>query len=176
VDTNKESGIKSKSSFFGGLTPTKPKEKEMEEQVTVEETIEALKNKVGPITLESRWRNALALKGKFVKPLTTKEKAQLKKLGKYLGEKQFEVLDWVMENWSKFASGASSASGSKSYPTEPNIGYLLVHHAYAVNYMSSLSDLTKPLQEIAKPVIVPTETVVPYKPSPEEVSALLEEL
>ena len=82
-------------------------------------------------SLESHWKKkcSLAMDGIYQKPLTGKERGQLKMLAKYLGgnEQAKEVISYAVEHWWKFAVAASAAADT-GMPTEPHIGYLLKHH------------------------------------------------
>jgi hypothetical protein len=73
------------------------------------------------------------------RPLTPKEFGQLKLLRKHLGDSTRLVLDWVLNNWSRFCSQAISSAGLSSAPATPHIGFLLAHCAVAVNLMYSLA-------------------------------------
>ena len=85
------------------------------------------------------------------KPLTTKDRAVLKKFAKDVENEQLvrRVITYVIGNWSKFTSEASAAAGQDNYPTLPNIGYLQVHQSKAVSMTLKYDGLS--VQPIAKP-------------------------
>lgn len=182
ITTTTKTGVQKQHATPDEKTPEKTNE---EEGVTVKETLEVLKGKtqISP-TMESHWRQGLALLSKeYHPPLTTKDKAQLKRLGKLLGDEKFRVVDWCLENWGKFASPAAAQAGLATYPTKPNIGFLLKHHAYAVNRLQSiaesgLEDVTVGASPVTTKVVQKLVNTVeePYKPSPEEFEKLLAEL
>jgi hypothetical protein len=96
-----------------------------------------LKNLKTPVTgnLGAFWQQRRALvQGGYQKPLTGKEMAQLKQLHTQLGELTRPVIDYVMNHWTAFASRAGVAAGC-TYPADPHIGFLLKHHAVAVNLL-----------------------------------------
>lgn len=87
-------------------------------------------------SLGAYWKSRCALAtGKYQHPLTGKESAQLKQLHAYLGTQTRPVIDYVVEHWWKFANRAAAAAGC-SCPTDPHIGFLLKHHAVAVELLT----------------------------------------
>jgi hypothetical protein len=95
-----------------------------------------------PFSLGVRWHSRLSLLSgrEWQKPLTQKERGQLKLLANALGPLTHEVIDWALENWLKFARRAESAAGLTTFPTEPHIGFLLAHCGVAVNMMQSVAE------------------------------------
>ena len=87
-----------------------------------------------PFALEVRWRGGVSLRDKsaFQKPLTNKERGQLKMLANALGSLTNEVVDWALANWFRFAQKAQIEAGLRSFPSEPHIGFLLTHCNVAV--------------------------------------------
>jgi hypothetical protein len=107
-----------------------------------------------PFSLEIRWHSRLSLLDgeKWQKPLTQKERGQLKNLANALGPLTNEVMDWALENWSDFASTAATQSGVNGYPSAPHIGFLLAHCGVAVNQMHSSAEAKKRQAEKQKEI------------------------
>jgi len=95
-------------------------------------------------SLAAYWMHLLATVSPtgYQKPVTQKEAGQLKQLSTYLGEQVRPVMAYAVEHWWKFASRAGAEAGIP-FPASPHIGFLLKHHAVAVNL------LTQPVQLIA---------------------------
>lgn len=114
--------------------------------------------------------------GKFQKPLTSKDLGQLKKFAVDVGEIAPNVLQYVFQNWWKFAHAAKAEAGLENCPSTPNIGYLLKYQATAVNlYLQSIAMpvialVAIPQQEVKSEV---PEDEKPYIPSPDELQVLL---
>lgn len=131
-------------------------------------------------SLSAYWKSRCALISQtYQKPLTQKEQGQLKMLQGYLGEQTRPVIDYVVEHWYKFATRAATAAGC-SCPSEPHIGFLLKHHAVAINLLVP-SDISSPLVvELAEPVqLIATvvETTDPVQTlTPQELAELLADL
>jgi hypothetical protein len=107
-----------------------------------------------PFSLEIRWNSRLSLLNgeKWQKPLTQKERGQLKNLANALGPLTNEVMDWALENWSDFASTAATQSGVNGYPSAPHIGFLLAHCGVAVNQMKSIAAAKRKQEEKQKEI------------------------
>lgn len=123
------------------------------------------------------WKSKVAeYTGFFHQSLTHKEVAQLKRLGKLLGEQVEPVIAHTIENWKTFGSYAKSQAGLQTYPKSPHIGFFLAHHAAAwelyLEFQSIGKNKEKQSQSLepvfkAKPVpTLPKE--IPYIPSDEE--------
>jgi hypothetical protein len=70
--------------------------------------------------------------GASPKPVTHKERGQLKKLRADLTEERFyPVVQYAVENWTKFSLEARYAAGLSCNPQMPGIGYLLRHERTA---------------------------------------------
>lgn len=69
------------------------------------------------------------------RPLSAKEMGQLKQLRNYLGKETENVIGWAVDNWPRFAWRARAEAGLPSHPGNPHIGFLLKHHAIAVNLL-----------------------------------------
>jgi hypothetical protein len=132
---------------------------EVGEGVSMKAT-DVLKNqKVGvSSSLGAHWKAKMALEsGAFQHPLTAKEAGQLKQLSKYLGsvETTKATIDYVIDHWATFAHLAGNAAGLFTVPSEPHIGFLLKHHAVAVNLQvppvtpSTQPEPPPPVQSIA---------------------------
>jgi hypothetical protein len=95
-----------------------------------------------PFVLGDRWQSRLKeiYPQDWQKPLTAKERGQLKDLANVLGASTNEAIEWTIRNWSKFASSVSIGV-SLSYPSKPQIGFLLVHCAVAMNLMRRQAEL-----------------------------------
>lgn len=93
-------------------------------------------------SLGDRWQSRLkeVYPQDWPKPLTNRERGQLKNLANVLGPATNEVIEWTIGNWSKFASSVSTGV-SLSYPSNPQVGFLLVHCAHAVNFMRRQAEL-----------------------------------
>lgn len=98
----------------------------------------------------------------YQKPLTGKERGQLKLLQNQLGPATREVIAWAVSHWQRFAGDAATDAGLglDGYPKAPHIGFLLKYHATAVNLM-----LPKPTDVI--PVLFDPASV-PVTPVSEE--------
>jgi hypothetical protein len=64
---------------------------------------------------------------------TARERGQLKYLERYLENRTQTVIAYALKNCESFAREASCDSGVRSWPHAPHIGFLLKHHAVAVN-------------------------------------------
>lgn len=91
------------------------------------------------------------------KPLTLKERGQLKQLGKYLLDDTKKTIDWALTNWWKFTHEAAVQAGLATFPTVPTeqggIGFLLKYCAVAVNLMQKQSKVQESAK--AEPVHMP---------------------
>ena len=100
------------------------------------------------VRLASLWQHRMTtLTGAFHRNLTIKEMGQLKFLRKRFGVWTFFVVDWALENWSRFCQQARLSKGLDSVPPKPHIGFLLAHGDTAVNLMSSIAKTMKPVSE-----------------------------
>ena len=70
--------------------------------------------------------------------LSPKELGQLRELRRIVGDDTMNVIDWAVNNWSKFAWEARERTGLCSHPENPHIGFLLRHCDTAVNMMSKV--------------------------------------
>ena len=131
-------------------------------------------------SLGAYWQSRCHLvSDQYQHPLTAKQQGQLKQLFKYLGPQTKPVIAYAVEHWWKFASHAGAAAGC-SHPAEPHIGFLLKHHAVAVNLLTKPSPppsvpepgLPNPLHSIAGGA----ETPPSYVPSSQELTELLDGL
>lgn len=127
-------------------------------------------------SLGAYWMSRMALlKGTYQHPLTGKEHGQLKQLSKYLGEDVRRVIDYAIHNWWKFASQAGALAGLSSWPAEPHIGYLLKHHAVAMNLLTPQSASPPPVEEAPVQLIATgTETEVAHVLTSKELTELLD--
>ncbi|MDT8071044.1 MAG: hypothetical protein ROO76_23045 [Terriglobia bacterium] len=129
-------------------TKNKQQEEEGEktEQQEQEEKMKLLQNEAVPLSsLVSFWQSRIAsVGGGFQKQLTGRDRGQLKMLADKVGAQTKDVIQYAVNNWWKFATKASAMSGVGSFPTAPHIGFLLKHHAVAVNLYMGTSDKTIP--------------------------------
>lgn len=99
-------------------------------------------------SLGAYWKSRCALVSQdYQHPLTAKQLAQLKQLSKYLGDRTKPVIAYAVEHWWKFASRAGASAGC-SFPADPHIGFLLKHHAVAVNllYPAEVPEAPPPME------------------------------
>jgi hypothetical protein len=129
--------------------------------------------------LGAYWKSQCEVEyGGFQKALTGKECGQLKQLHKSLGEETRPVISYVISHWWKFASRAAASAGISSWPADPHIGFLLKHHAVAVNLLSLKQALPPPAAEPLPPPAINCSGAEeqPYVPSPQELTELLDGL
>lgn len=110
------------------------------------------KSETQPVpVLAALWQSRMkTLFGVVGKPLTPRDFGQLKKLRTCLGGVTSELIDWALNNWGSFATKAAAEAGIGVWPAHPHIGFLLAHHALALE-----------LQSIAKaPVVAVNDTPV----------------
>jgi hypothetical protein len=129
-------------------------------------------------SLPSYWQHRIeTVVGGYLKPLTGREAGQLKQLHKYLGEKTHDVIAYAINNWWKFASVAG-AEAAVPWPTSPHIGFLLKHHAVAVNLMQPVAAPVHRAVEVPPaswgPPVIVQET--PYVLTQEELDEMLADL
>lgn len=117
-------------------------------------------SKVNTKALVVHWKKRLALlSGAFVKEPTGKDVGQMGLFLKAVGEaRALAVLDWALQNWTRFTFEASEAKGLKVTPDQPVIGFLLAHHDVAVQLSAQ-----KPKVKAAPPKPV-TQVPVPAAP------------
>lgn len=156
--------------------PTGGEEKE-KDQV---KAVDILKNHQGSATgsLGAFWKSRMKLiaNGKYQKDLTSQENGQLKMLSKYLGNDTRPVIDYAINHWMKFASEAGVIAGV-SPPVEPHIGFLLKHHAVAVNLLRPVATPPPPVVEVpVQSVASNTEQEPAYKFTPKELAEWIDEL
>lgn len=141
-----------------------------------DEILKQHKTKASTGSLPAFWqkRRALISSG-FQKHLTGKDIGQLKMLQSALGDQTRAVIDVVLGNWLKFASRAGAAAGTP-YPTEPSIGFLLLHHDVAADMMTPKKTA---VQSIAQVVVKPvydssvSEEEKPHKMTKQELAEML---
>jgi hypothetical protein len=73
--------------------------------------------------------------GDINKVLAPREYGQLKMLRNILEDVTVFVMVWVTSNWRVFTLRTVNSKGLLSAPNTPHIGFLLAHHAVAVNMM-----------------------------------------
>jgi hypothetical protein len=135
--------------------------------------------------LPAEWQHLKSLSpthGGFQHGMTIKELSQLKMFGKRVSVSVDPVtlLDWVFAEWWKFSQDARFKKGLSHAPTCPEAGFLLKHCEIAVNLY--LQSIAKPDKIITAPktFVMPVKLVAdadkPYKPTAEQIQALLAEL
>jgi len=158
--------------------PVQPAEPKKVMWMKAEDILKAHK---GPLhgNLGAYWKSQCEVEfGGFQKALTGKECGQLKQLHKSLKEETRPVISYVISHWWKFASRAAASAGMSSWPVDPHIGFLLKHHAVAVNLLSLKQALPPPAAEPLPPPAINCSGTEeqPYVPSPQELTELLEGL
>jgi hypothetical protein len=111
-------------------------------------------------------------KGEYQKPLTQKERGQLKMLANKIGAQTAEVIEFAIKNWTNFGYKASVEAGFGDYPSRPHIGFLLAHHHAAINLMHSIAAKPKPVVPLPPPSDVPKEPVDCYETPKVQIKAL----
>lgn len=66
------------------------------------------------------------------KPLTAKEAGQLKQLFRVLGIYTTKVVDYALDNWSKFIARVSTQYNCPTFPQKPHTGFLFSYAHEAV--------------------------------------------
>ena len=125
-------------------------------------------------TLTECWQQARRISpGTYVKPLTDKEVGQLKYLWKCVGDEAADVAAFALKNWHRFASRAGVQAGVPG-PEEPHIGFLVKHHAVAVNMWRHSKAQPSPPTTLPPPPPLPqTPIEVPHKLTTEELNEML---
>ena len=118
--------------------------------------------------------------GGWQKPLTAKERGQLKNLANVLGARTRDVIDYAFSNWWKFAEEAKGDAGLKSFPTTPQIWFLLQHCQVAVNQLEAkeaeLVESEEPIDQFVKiphPVQVQVVKEKPFTATPAQVAKIM---
>ena len=76
------------------------------------------------------------------KPLTPRQFGQLKLLRNGLEDITWDVMQWVLENWTRFSQEAKRCAGLPCAPSNPHIGFLLAHCNVAVSLMYDIAKST----------------------------------
>ena len=76
------------------------------------------------------------------KPLTPQQFGQLKLLRDALEDITWDVMQWVLENWTLFSQEAKGCAGLPCAPANPHIGFLLAHCQLAVNLVYNIAEST----------------------------------
>jgi hypothetical protein len=122
------------------------------------------------------WRAQIsAMFGGYQKPLTTREVGQLKQLDKYLGLQCRPVIRYALEHWGRFASRAGAEAGV-AWPVSPHVGFLLKHHAVAVNLMMETSNRAESPPQQLNYAVLPLPLPEPEEPHRLTVEELAEML
>lgn len=102
--------------------------------------------------------------------LTQKQANQCRLFGKYLNDLTEPVMNYVFDNWWKFAHSAKAAAGLAHAPVDPEPGYLLKHRRVAVElYLQSIAAPVS-IAPTSEPPATPDAALkeMPYVPSDEE--------
>jgi hypothetical protein len=93
-------------------------------------------------SLEILWNSRMAVLsgGKSPRPLTPKERGQLKYVANQLGPYTREVIVFILDNWTKFAKQAEWDDGLLSYPAESHVGLLVAHLRTALGMMPTVAE------------------------------------
>jgi hypothetical protein len=91
----------------------------------------------GKFSLGDLWQERLFLlyPGQFQKPLTQRERGQLKTLANLLGPETKEIITFALTNWDVIGKTTESWGMSPAYPARPHIGFLLAHCDVALHLM-----------------------------------------
>jgi hypothetical protein len=157
----------------GGIEEgNKEKEGNKENTGWLMKATEVLKNhKGGGVegSLEAYWKSRCALvSNEYQRPLTGKERGQLKQLSKYLGTETKPVIAYAVEHWLKFSTHAAISAGTVGAES-PHIGFLLKYHAVAVN-------LLHPVEKPPVVVELPVQSIAPVAEKVEVHAISLKEL
>jgi hypothetical protein len=121
------------------------------------------------------WKCQLAaITGDSPKELTPRKAKQLKLLYRSFGMQTKEVVDWALNNWWKFAHEAMYQAGLTSCPPTPHMGFLLAHHAVAVNLMQSIAHTPKPVPAATPAMAVPVKVPKKLDLTPHEWNMVLD--
>ena len=93
--------------------------------------------------LAALWKARVKMIFNAEKPLTHREFGQLKMLRDRLGDTATEVLDWALNNWSRFSIEATARTGLLSAPPVPHIGFLLAHYDVSISLMFAIAKSAK---------------------------------
>ncbi|MDR3718882.1 MAG: hypothetical protein P4K98_08775 [Bryobacteraceae bacterium] len=101
-------------------------------------------------SLGGRWTKRLALiEKKTQKPLTVKQKSQLKAFAKAIEDIKLDpgvVIDYALDNWLSFGAKAQQWAGLNNYPSYPHIGFLRQYWNVLVDlYLDSIAPKLEPL-------------------------------
>lgn len=123
------------------------------------------------------WQKARTISpGHYVKPLTDKERGQLKYLQKCLGGEAADVAEYALKNWYRFALRAGAEAGV-TFPEEPHIGFFVKHHAVAVNMRRQTSaPLPRPEPSASSLALPQTPIELPHRLTAEELAEMLANL
>jgi hypothetical protein len=113
--------------------------------------------------------------GGYQKPLTMKERGQLKYLHQCLGPVTRDVIEYAITQWAQFTYKA--AFGVSSYPFQPHVGFLLAHHEVAVNLLMPVKvvqSISEPMPQRTPPPVTPIEP--PYELTWVELQKMLDGL
>lgn len=95
------------------------------------------------------WVKGQASHGKYIKPLTRVEQAQLKAPLKHLEDnaEYLRGMHWALNNWGAFMHAVKLAAGLTTAPDSPHPGFFAKYHAIAMSQSKkAVVDMPKPTQ------------------------------
>jgi len=121
----------------------------------------------------------------FQSSLGVKQRAQLKKFATDAGDDAKDMLIWVVGNWLHTTSEVQILAGLENYPSDPDIGFLVLHRKLFMKlYVQSIAKqktvvTPKPTPAAKEKVEIPVFTgdhndPHPYKPTPEQYEAMIQ--
>jgi len=115
-----------------------------------------------------------------VRPLTPKERGQLKNIANGIGANTKQVIVFAIRNWPRFAPKAADCAGLSAWPDSPHVGFLLAHFDVAINMLQPIAataaiDKHEPTVKPSAP-IPRTAKEAPYRPTQDEIDELLRSL
>jgi hypothetical protein len=138
--------------------------------------------------IEKYWQSKLAVETHHaLLPMTAKEKGQLRKFEKDLGDAAIACIDYAFKSWWKFGHNAKACEGLSCFPEKPNLAFMCKYRQILLNLWSdSIAKSAEQESELKK--IKPQEPVqlappklagcnsqgeVIYKATQEEIDALM---
>lgn len=129
-------------------------------------------------SLEAIWKAEVnGVTGEFVKPLTMKDIAQLKRVAKEIGEAEStipatELIMWAVRNWKRFTEQVRLDAGVQQAPALPQVGFF---SKYYVTGLQLIAKKQAKAQAIHTPVITekPESTTTTPQAVPKEAEPAL---
>lgn len=134
----------------------------------------------GKKSLANHWRARLVDAGvKFIQPLSAKDLGMFKRLNADLGDKAIPAIDFAFANWWKFSQKAKAQDGLDNVPTTPQLWFVLKYRQILADlYLQSIAPKVDPFANLIAPapslaVSKPVQAEEPYRPTDEEIAAIL---